>query len=150
VAVAQLILVRPMRAWLASAFAMVTTSLAQPPEKSIEVTLEDTPQQQPHAHVYRFAKPSPTPSTERPVRGQYDGYSSWRFRFLAAPDKQLGRRSDIAAIQSLLPPSSTRTIRWISRSTVVACADRTLYVFEKHHSKWQIVHHWPTHEIAFP
>ena len=81
----------------------------------------------------------------------------WQFKFKAGSDKRLGSAKDAAAIKALLRSSMPVTIRWISRSVVVAAADcysdarfsrrvRCLYVLEKHGSKWKITHHY-SHDL---
>jgi hypothetical protein len=125
------------------------TAVVHGSDKSIEVTLEDTPEDQ-QAQLkalepYRHKPPPQEVNSDA-------NYGQWRHKFEAGSGKQLGSAADVAAIKALVPPKMPPTIRWVSRSIVVAsayCSDasskRCLYVFEKRGSKWRLTHHygWP-------
>src|SRR4051794_36267211 len=125
---------------------------AGPPRDSIEVTLESTPeQQQPlqaETEAYNRWKRLPR-QADSDMNCEY-----WRYKFvITASEKRLGSARDIAAIKQLLPGTVPPTMRWVSRSVVVAVSAcysdssatsrrRCLYVFEKHRSKWKLTHHY--------
>ncbi len=115
---------------------------------SVEVTLEDTPdhQQAPETSTrrWRFA---PLPE----YQDSDSHFEQWDFKFRAASDNPLGTARDTTAIKALVPSTMLLTIRWVSRSIVVVAADchpkptdnsYCLYVLEKQHSKWKLVHHY--------
>jgi hypothetical protein len=119
-------------------------------DNSVEVTLEDTPQQQPSQEPalrrWRF-QPRAT------IQNSDSQYLQWRYKFYAGSDKPLGTARDIATIKSVVPSSMPISIRWLSRSAVAVVADcysdshsgghiRCLYVLEKHGSQWKITHHY--------
>jgi hypothetical protein len=125
---------------------MITlAAIVEASDNSVEVTLEDTPSQNPPPH-WKF----------RPDSAAQDSDSQgvhWRSKFYAGSDKRLGTLRDAASIKRLVPSSMPITIRWISRSVVVVAADcyfdassrgrfRCLYVLEKHGSKWTTTHHY--------
>jgi hypothetical protein len=80
-------------------------------------------------------------------------FVQWRYKFEGGSDKPLGSPADTAAIKALVLPTIPPTIRWVSRSIVVVASvcrseasssrpGRCLYVFEKHDSKWRLIHHY--------
>lgn len=122
------------------------TTVVEASDNSVEVTLEDTPEQQAPQTRWRFRPGSANPDSDS------QGVQ-WRYKFYAGSDKPLGSARDTAAVKVLVPSSMPITIRWISRSVVVVAADcysdagsrgrvRCLYVLEKHASKWKITHHY--------
>ncbi len=150
-AVAQLALVRPMDPRLVLTLIVAFTPVVQASDNSVEVTLEDTPEQQQAdaAHSYRrwkFPPPQEAPNSD-------SNYMQWRYKFLSGSDKRLGSAADATAIKRLVPVAIPPTIRWVSRSVVVVASGchsdassspvRCLYVFEKHGSKWRLTHHYP-------
>ena len=122
-------------------------------DNSVEVTLEDTPDQQqsqqPAFRRWRFQPGKPGPAIQdSDLQG-----AQWQFKFIAGSDKRLGTAADSAAIKALVPSTPPVTIRWVSRSVVVIAADcsssassreppHCLYVLEKRRSKWKITHHY--------
>jgi len=117
-------------------------------DNSVEVTLEDTPDQSqlPAFRRWRFqAGPA--------IQDSDSQGAQWQFKFIAGSDKRLGTAADSAAIKALVPSTPPVTIRWVSRSVVVIAADcsssassreppHCLYVLEKRRSKWKITHHY--------
>lgn len=97
--------------------------------------------------------PTPTavPGWDKPARKSVaprdDTYGKWHFKFITASDKQLGSPKEIAKIRSELPIPDP-TIRWLSRSLVVAAGANRLYVLERHHSKWEMTHRFEG--LVFP
>jgi hypothetical protein len=118
----------------------------------VEVTLEDTPDQQqsqqPAFRRWRF-QPQPRPA----IQDSDSQGAQWQFKFIAASDKRLGTTADSAAINALVPSTTSATVRWVSRSVVAVAAGcssspssreppHCLYVLEKRRSKWKITHHY--------
>ena len=125
-------------------------------DNSVEVTLEDTPdQQQSQQPAFRRWRFQPRPA----IQDSDSQGAQWQFKFIAGSDKRLGTAADSAAIKALVPSTPPVTIRWVSRSVVVIAADCSsgtsfsgrlscLYVLEKHRSKWKISHHYFHHGIS--
>jgi len=119
-------------------------------DNSVEVTLEDTPdQQQSQQTAFRRWRFQPRPA----IQDSDSQGAQWQFKFIAGSDKRRGTAADSAAIKALVPSTTPVTIRWVSRSVVVIAADCSssasfsgrlscLYVLEKHRSKWKITHHY--------
>jgi len=135
-----------MRTWPVLILFLAVSAIALASDNSVEVTLEDTAPQTPPPH-WKF----------RPHSAVQDSDSQgdrWRDKFITASDKPFGTAKDVAAVQSLVPSSSVPvTVRWVSRSVVLVSAGcsadldstvrvRCLYVLEKHHSTWEITHHY--------
>jgi hypothetical protein len=125
---------------------------AGPPPDSVEVTLESTPEQhqpsQAETEAYNRWKRDPREADSD------TNYDHWRYQFVfTASDKRLGSARDVASIKQLLPGTVPPTMRWVSRSLVVALSacysdssptvrSYCLYIFEKHGSKWKLTHHY--------
>jgi hypothetical protein len=113
----------------------------------VEGELGSTPEQ-PSADHWRRWKFRPQ-ETESDEHGDY-----WWFQFKIGSDKRLGTAADEVAIKAFVPAGIPPMVRWVSKSGVVvlsACRidatsvklRRCLYVFEKHHRKWNLTHHYP-------
>ena len=141
-----------MRARFAITLLLGFAAIAQASDNSVEVTLEDTPDQQqsqqPTFRQWRF-QPAPAPA----IQDSDSQGAQWQFKFVAGSDKRLGTAADSAAIKALVPSTTPVTVRWVSRSVVVVAADcpssassttrlHCLYVLEKHHSKWKMTHYY--------
>src|SRR5438270_2794334 len=108
-------------------------------DNSIEVTLEDTPdQQQSQQPAFRRWRFQPGPA----IQDSDSQGAQWQFKFIAGSDKRLGTTADSAAIKALAPSTTPATVRWVSRSVVAVAADcsssalsnarlHCLYVLEK-------------------
>jgi len=126
-------------------------------DNSVEVVLEDTPadqQTQVRAFENYRRKASPQEVDSDANNAQ------WQYKFETASDKRLGSAADTAAIKALVPATIPPTIRWVSRSVVVAASGcyldassshrmRCLYVFEKQGRKWKLTHHYRWHPPVF-
>jgi hypothetical protein len=113
-------------------------------DNSVEVTLEDTPdQQQSQQPAFRRWRFQP----RRAIQDSDSQGAQWQFKFIAGSDKSLGTAADSAAIKALVRSTTPVTIRWISRSVVVVAADHRLLVLEKHRSKWKITHYYFRHGL---
>ena len=122
-------------------------------DNSVEVTLEDTPEQQQQNNDYRRWRFVPG-NQQQDSDSQF---AHWRYEFYAGSDKPLGTAADTTAIKALVSSTIPPTMRWISRSVVVVAADcytaasssgdRCLYVLEKHGSKWKLTHHY-SHRLS--
>jgi hypothetical protein len=124
-----------MKARLALIFLGALAAIVCRAETSVDVTLEDTPQQQtsPAFKRWRFQ-----PQKDIKVDKDWKDFRKWRLKYNEGSDKPLGSTADVAAIKALLPLD----IRWASRSVVVAVAGQSLYVVEKHRSKWKLMHRY--------
>src|SRR6266404_3264255 len=112
-------------------------------DNSVEVTLEDTPdQQQSQQPAFRRWRFQPALA----IQDSDSQGAQWQFKYIAGSDKRLGTAADSAAIKALVPSTPPVTIRWVSRSVVVIAADcsssassreppHCLYVLEKRRSK---------------
>ena len=145
---AELCLVRPMKGRLVVPLLLGLAGVVHASDNSVEVTLEDTPDQSqlPAFRRWRF-QPGPA------IQDSDSQGAQWQFKFIAGSDKRLGTAADSAAIKALVPSTPPVTIRWVSRSVVVIAADcsssassreppHCLYVLEKRRSKWKITHHY--------
>ena len=112
---------------------VAVTVTAEASDNSVEVTLEDTPPENP-PHHWKFLPFSP-PAPDSDSQGD-----QWRDKFITASDKRLGTAKDTSAIEALVPSSIPLMIRWISRSVALVSAGcysdahselrlRCLYVF---------------------
>jgi hypothetical protein len=139
-----------MRVLLLLTLLLGVTSIVRAGGNSIEVTLEDTPQQQQAPQNsfrrWRFG--------QQPAQQDSDTqFSRWDYKFKWGSDKSLGTAADTSAIQASVPSTMPVTIRWVSRRVVVVAADchqesssgsgeRCLYVFEKQGAKWKLAQHY--------
>jgi hypothetical protein len=138
-----------MKARLALIWIMAIAPVAGATDNSVEVTLEDTPGQQPPKNNERWKglKFQRSECDQKATERDSKGYGKWRSKFDVGSDKPLGTPADVAAVKSLLPNTESITIRWVSRSVVVVSHGLTLCVVEKHRSKWKVTHRYP---VLFP
>jgi hypothetical protein len=139
-----------MKARLVVPLLLGISSVVHASDNSVEVTLEDTPdQQQSQQPAFRRWRFQPRPA----FQDSDSQGAQWQFKFIAGSDKRLGTTADSAAIKALVPSTTPATVRWVSRSVVAVAADcsssassreppHCLYVLEKHRSKWKITHHY--------
>ena len=109
------------------------------------------PPEQSSADDWRHSKPSDEAASDQ--HGDY-----WWFQFRIGSADPLGNAADEAAIKAAIkasvPSSIPPVLRWASDTDIVvlsACRthassskpSRCLYVFQKHHRKWRLTHHYP-------
>jgi hypothetical protein len=137
-----------MSATLLLIFLFASAAVVHASDNSVEVTLEDTPQQQHADTTFRrwsfFKRPQYQDSDSQ--------FPQWESKFKAGSDRPLGTARDTAAIKAVVPSTMPVTIRWVSRRLVVVAADchpdsstdngYCLCVLEKQRSKWKLVHHY--------
>jgi hypothetical protein len=138
-----------MKPTLVIALIVGFTAVVHAGDKSIEVTLEVTPPEDPQGSQLRSFEEWRRKPAPQEVNSDGNG-AQWIFKFdYVASDKRLGSAADTASITALVPVTTSPTIRWVSRSVVVvssACRSnvtgRCLYVLERHGSKWKLTHHY--------
>lgn len=129
-------------------FLFASAAVVRAGDNSIEVTLEDTPQQEHAQSPFRHWIFVPPPQNQ----DSDSQFPQWESKFQAGSDKQLGTARDTTAIKALVPSTMPVTIRWVSRHIVVVAGDchpdsstdnrYCLYVLEKERSRWKLVHHY--------
>ena len=131
-----------MRVLLMLTLLLGFTAVVRASGNSVEVTLEDTldqqqkdklEEQQKYRRWHFNAKP--------PVHDSDNQFEQWRFKFNTGSDKRLGNAKDEIAIKSVLSDTPPIMIRWVSPRVAVVEANG-LIVVEKRASKWKITHHY--------
>jgi len=128
-----------MSARLVIALILAFAAVVRAGDNSIEVTLEDTLEQQQKDALERQQEYRRWHFAPAPRHDSDSHFEQWRFKFNAGLDKRLGNAKDEAAIKSLVPGAVTT--RWVSRRVVVV-EWSGLKVLEKQGSKWKITHYY--------
>ena|ERR1700736_4293732 len=101
-----------MKQHLALIAIMAIAPLFGATDNSVEVTLEDTPEQQTSKDNQRWKqKPRLSECDQKRTERDGKGYFKWRSKFDNGSDKPLGTSADITAVKSLLPNIQSVTIR---------------------------------------
>ena len=131
-----------MRGLLATLLLFGLTAVTRAGSNSVEVTLEDTLEQQQKDALEQQQKYRRWHFSPKPQDHDSDShFEQWRFKFNTASEKRLGNAKDEIAISSVLSDTSTAAVRWVSPRVVVAEAGG-LKVLEKKGSKWKITHRY--------
>src|ERR1700736_4623710 len=109
---------------LVIALILAFAAVVRASDNSVEVTLEDTLEQQQKDALEQQQKYRRWHFAPKPQDHDSDSqFEQWRFKFNAGSNKSLGNAKDEAAIKSLVPGTSTVAIRWVSRRVVVVEAN---------------------------
>lgn len=131
-----------MRAPLVVMLLLGVSAVARASGNSVEVTLEDTLEQQQKETLEQQQKYRRWHFTPKPQDHDSDShFEQWRFKFNTASEKRLGNAKDEIAIKSVLSDTSPIMIRWVSPRVVVVEVGG-LKVLEKEGSKWKITHRY--------
>jgi hypothetical protein len=131
-----------MRALLGVSLLLGLTAVARASGNSVDVTLEDTLEQQQKEKLEEQQKYRRWQFTPKPQDHDSDShFEQWRFKFYTASEKRLGTAKDEIAIKSILSVTSPIMIRWFSPRVVLVEAGG-LKVLEKEGSKWKITHRY--------